>query len=108
MRVTVRWTDADCSVHRATARLLPGAPVGTRLTVWTDDADRVVPEPLGRTEAALQADLTDILVGPLAAGAIWAGGRLLRAALVRRRLNEWAEEWKRVGPEWRDLSGGRG
>ncbi|MEU1462815.1 hypothetical protein ABZ467_19440 [Streptomyces sp. NPDC005727] len=107
-RVTVRWTDADGSVHRATARLLPGAPVGTRLTVWTDDADRVVPQPLGRTEAALQADLTGILVGPLAAGAIWAGGRLLRAALVRRRLTEWDEEWKRVGPEWRNLSGGRG
>lgn len=106
--VTVRWTDAVGSVHQTQAKVLPGAPAGTRLTVWTDNADRVVAEPLGGTEAALQAALTGILVGPLAAGAIWAGGRLLRAALVRRRLTEWDEEWKRVGPEWRNLSGGRG
>ncbi|MGW1587739.1 Rv1733c family protein [Streptomyces sp. NPDC002386] len=106
--VTVRWTDADGSVHQDKAKVLPGAPAGTRLTVWADNADRVVPEPLGRTAAAVQADLTGILFGPLAAGAIWAGGHLLRAVLVRRRLTEWDEEWKRVGPEWRNLSGGRG
>ncbi|MFJ9733368.1 hypothetical protein ACIRUL_18760 [Streptomyces sp. NPDC101171] len=106
--VAVRWTDAAGSVHQARTKMLPDALAGTRLTVWTDGADRVVAKPLGRTEAAVQAALTGVLFGPLAAGTIWAGGRLLRAELVRRRLTEWDEEWKRVGPEWRKLSGGRG
>ncbi|MEU2554569.1 hypothetical protein ABZ589_23275 [Streptomyces sp. NPDC013313] len=108
VRATVRWTDAGGSVHRATARVLPNALAGTRLTVWADTAGRVVPEPLSRTEAALQAGLTGILVGPLVGAAFWGGGRLLQAALLRRRLTEWDEEWKRVGPEWRKFSGGRG
>ncbi|MFE3638605.1 hypothetical protein [Streptomyces sp. NPDC059168] len=106
--VTVRWTGADGAVHQGRARVLPGAAAGTRLTVWTDRAGQVVAEPLSGAEAAFQAALTGILVGPLAAGTIWVGGRLLRAALVHRRLAEWDEEWKRVGPEWRKLSGGRG
>ncbi|MFE9449960.1 hypothetical protein [Streptomyces sp. NPDC006739] len=105
---TVRWTDADGSVHQGRAKVLPGVPVGTRLTVWTDRTGQVVPHPAGEGEAALQAVLTGVLVASLAGTAVWAGGWLVRTGLVRRRLAEWDEEWKRVGPEWRNFSGGRG
>lgn len=32
----------------------------------------------------------------------------MRGRLLRRRLAEWGEEWRQVGPEWRNLSGGKG
>ncbi|MFI9809210.1 hypothetical protein ACIHEJ_33515 [Streptomyces sp. NPDC052301] len=105
---TVRWTGADGSVHTGLAKIFPGAPVGSRLTVWTDRTGRIVSPPPSGTEATLQAVLTGALVAPLAGATAWAGGRLIRARLLRRRLAEWDEEWKQVGPEWRNLSGGKG
>ncbi|MFJ7903124.1 hypothetical protein ACIQ6V_21955 [Streptomyces sp. NPDC096198] len=106
--VTVRWTGADGAVHTGLAKIFQGAPVGTRLTVWTDRAGRIVSPPADGTEATLQAVLTGALVAPLTGATVWAGGRLIRSRLLRRRLAEWDEEWKRIGPEWRNLSGGQG
>ncbi|MFF4833509.1 hypothetical protein [Streptomyces sp. NPDC001315] len=105
---TVRWTDADGSVHQGRATVVPGAPAGTRLTVWTDPTGRVVAQPASTAEATLQAALTGILVASLTGATVWAGGWLVRTGLVRRRLAEWDEEWKRVGPGWENFSGGRG
>jgi hypothetical protein len=59
-------------------------------------------------EATLQVVLTGALVAPLAGATVWAGGRLIRERLLRRRLAEWDQEWKRIGPEWRNRSGGKG
>ncbi|GGN79792.1 hypothetical protein GCM10011579_064650 [Streptomyces albiflavescens] len=104
----VGWTDAQGSAHHDRAKVVPGAPAGTRLTVWTDRTGRVVSEPASAGEAKLQAYLTGVLVASLTGATVWGGGWLVRTGLVRRRLAEWDEEWKRVGPEWRNLSGGRG
>lgn len=101
-----RWTGPDGSVHTDRAKVFPGAPAGTRVTVWADRAGRSVPPPASRAEGMLQTVLTGTLVAQVTGTAVWAGGWLVRGALVRRRLTEWDEEWKRVGPEWRNFSGG--
>ncbi|MDQ0989165.1 hypothetical protein [Streptomyces sp. V3I7] len=105
---TVRWRSADGTVHTGRAEVDAGARAGSRVTVWTDRADRMVPRPLTETESAVQAALTGVLVAPITGAMVWTGGRLVRGCLFRRRLAEWDAEWKRVEPQWRNLSGGRG
>jgi hypothetical protein len=104
----VRWTDADGSVHTDRAKVSPGVPAGSRVTVWTNPADRVVPAPLAGSAADLQAALTGVLVGPAAGALVWSAGWLVRGRLIRRRMAEWDAEWKQIGPRWGNLSGGRG
>ncbi|GGJ06566.1 Rv1733c family protein [Streptomyces brasiliensis] len=105
---TVRWTTRDGSVHTDQAQVEPGTAAGSRVTVWTNSTNRIVSPPLSPMESQLQAALTGAVVAPAAGALAWAGGRLIRARLIKRRLAEWDEEWKRVGPQWRKLSGGRG
>ncbi|MFI9424026.1 hypothetical protein ACIG54_10760 [Streptomyces achromogenes] len=105
---TVRWTDAAGSVRTDQVKVAPGAPPGSRVTVWTDPSGRVVPAPVTGTAADVQAALTGALVAPAAGALVWGGVRLLRGSLIRRRMAEWDEEWKQVGPRWGNLSGGVG
>ncbi|MBL1082504.1 hypothetical protein JK359_11005 [Streptomyces actinomycinicus] len=104
----VRWTDPDGSVHTDRAKVVPGAPAGSHVTVWTNQADRVVAAPVTGSAADLQAALTGVLVAPSAGAMIWAAGWVVRGRLIRRRMAEWDEEWKQIGPRWGNLSGGRG
>ncbi|WEO99400.1 hypothetical protein A6P39_038160 [Streptomyces sp. FXJ1.172] len=105
---TVRWTDAHGRVHTDRAKVAPGDPVGSRVTVWTNSADRVVSPPVTGAAADIQAALTGVLVAPSAGAAVWLAGWGVRARLIRRRMAEWDEEWKQIGPRWGNLSGGRG
>ncbi|MFJ7149193.1 hypothetical protein ACIQVT_13485 [Streptomyces sp. NPDC100445] len=105
---SVRWTDPDGSVHTDRTKVLPGRPAGTPVTVWTNQADRIVPAPVTGAGADLQAALTGALVAPSAGAAVWGVGWVVRSRLIRRRMAEWDEEWKQIGPRWGNLSGGRG
>ncbi|MET7288015.1 hypothetical protein [Streptomyces sp. NPDC005573] len=105
---TVRWTSPDGTVRTDRAKVLAGAPAGSPVTVWTDGSGRTVHAPDSAGEAMLQTVLTGTLVAQLGGATVWAGGWVLRTTLVRRRLAEWDAEWRKVGPEWRNLSGGRG
>ncbi|MFB7993049.1 hypothetical protein ACFC4G_09480 [Streptomyces sp. NPDC056002] len=104
----VRWTGADGAVHTGRAKVSPKAPAGTRVTVWTDGKGRVVPAPATGAEVALQEALACALVAPPVAAAVWGTGWVARNRLIRRRMAEWGEEWKQIGPQWGNLSGGRG
>ncbi|MBX7548081.1 hypothetical protein ABZX95_10450 [Streptomyces sp. NPDC004232] len=104
----VRWTDAHGAVHTDRAKIVPGAPAGSRITVWTNSANRVVSPPVTGAAADLQAALTGALVAPTAGAAVWVVGWGVRTRLIRRRMAEWDEEWKHIGPRWGNLSGGRG
>ena len=104
----VRWTDADGSVHRGQAKVFPGAPVGTHVKVWTTRGQRVVFAPVTGAAATLEAAMAGALVAPAAGAAVWGMGRVVRGRLIRRRMAEWDVEWRRVGPRWGNLSGGRG
>ncbi|MFF4352999.1 hypothetical protein [Streptomyces sp. NPDC001530] len=96
----VRWTAADGSPHAGQARVYAGSTAGTPVTVWTDPDGRLVSRPATASQARLRASLVGILVGVSAAGVPFVGGRLLRGRLERRRMEQWDEEWERVGPLW--------
>ncbi|MEV5875364.1 hypothetical protein AB0L75_14250 [Streptomyces sp. NPDC052101] len=96
----VRWTDVDGSVHMGQAKVFPGAPPGTRVALWTDPKDRVVSAPVTGGVATLQAVMTGVLVAPAVGCVVWGAGRVVRTQLIRRRMAEWDEEWKQIGPRW--------
>ncbi|MER6084976.1 hypothetical protein [Streptomyces sp. NPDC001833] len=106
--VTVRWTASDGSAHSGSAKAVPTATAGSRLQVWVDRGERVAAAPTSRSEATLDAVAAAALVAPLAATAVWGAGWGLRGRLMRRRLAEWDAEWREIGPQWRNFSGGKG
>ncbi|MFG3292916.1 hypothetical protein ACGF3G_29440 [Streptomyces sp. NPDC048179] len=106
--VTVHWTAADGSVHTGRAKVSPTATAGSRVQVWANRGGQLVAAPPSRAESTFEAVATGALVGQLTATVVYGGGWLLRRRLLRQRLAEWDEEWRRVGPQWRNFSGGKG
>jgi hypothetical protein len=106
--VTVRWTAADGSTHTGRAKALPTATAGSRLQAWADHSERLVAAPPSTAESTFSAVVAGALVAQLTATAVWGSGWMLRRRLFRQRLADWDAEWQRVGPQWRNLSGGKG
>jgi hypothetical protein len=96
----VRWTAADGSVHTGQARVEPASSTGTTVTVWTDSDGLLVTKPATESEARLRSALIGVLMGVSTAGVSFMGGRVLRGRLERRRMDQWDEEWERIGPLW--------
>lgn len=101
--VPVRWKATNGDVRTDLAKVIPGAPVGTRITAWTDPSGRRVSAPVTGTATTLQAGLIGALVAPAAGAAVWAAGWVVRTRLIRRRTAEWGQEWKQAGPQWGNL-----
>ena len=104
----VRWTTADGVTRTARTKVQPDVPAGTRVTAWADSTGDLVAEPPTATQAKLEVAGTGVLVASGVGSTVFAGGWLVRRRLLRRRLAEWDAEWRRVGPQWRNLSGGKG
>jgi hypothetical protein len=96
----VRWTASDGSVRTGQTRVAPASAVDSPVMVWTDADGRMVTRPATRSEARLRSSLIGAVVGVTAAGVPFVGGRFARGRLERRRMEEWDEEWERVGPLW--------
>ncbi|WP_406443436.1 hypothetical protein OHB00_43465 [Streptomyces sp. NBC_00631] len=106
--VTVRWTDAAGTTRTGLAKALPTARAGSRVQVWVNREERPVGAPPSQAEVMCESLATAALLSPLVAGAVWGGGWVVRRRLMRRRLAEWDAEWRRIGPQWRNFSGGKG
>ncbi|MEU6806796.1 Rv1733c family protein [Streptomyces neyagawaensis] len=96
----VRWAAPDGSTREGQARVDPDDVVGTPVTVWTDALGRLVTEPAGEAQARLRAGLVGGLAGIFVAAVPFAGGRVVRGRLERRRMDQWDEEWERIAPLW--------
>ncbi|MFJ8114286.1 hypothetical protein [Streptomyces sp. NPDC096132] len=105
---TVRWTTADGRAHTARTKVDPDATTGTRVTAWADRTGALVPDPPTATQRVVQVVGTGVLAASGTGGTVLAGGWLIRRRLLSRRLAEWDAEWRHVGPQWRNLSGGKG
>ncbi|MFG2937014.1 hypothetical protein [Streptomyces sp. NPDC048282] len=106
--VTVRWTAADGSVHTGRAKALPTAAAGSQVRVWANRGEALVAEPPGKAESTFEGVVAGTLAAQLTVTVGYGTGRLIRHRLLDRRLAEWDTEWRRIGPQWRNLSGGRG
>ncbi|MFJ9566204.1 hypothetical protein ACIRQQ_40000 [Streptomyces fuscichromogenes] len=108
MWVTVRWTAADGSVHTGRATAKPTATAGSRVQVWANRSELLVAAPPGKAESTFEAVAAGALVAQLTVAVVYGGGWLVRRRLLRQRLVEWDDEWRRVSPQWRNFSGGKG
>lgn len=96
----VRWTAADGTEHQGQARVDAASLTGTPVTVWTDPEGLLVTRPATESQARLRAGLVGGLAGVCVAAMPYVGGRLVRSRLERRRMDQWDEEWERIGPLW--------
>jgi hypothetical protein len=101
----VHWAAADGSPRAGQARVPGGSAEGTPVTVWTDRDGQLVTRPATVSQARLRASLVGLLMGVSVAGVPFVGGRLVRERLERRRMEQWDEDWLRVGPLWGRMTG---
>jgi hypothetical protein len=99
--VLVSWRGIDGIEHVATAEV-PPRPAGATVTVWVDDAGRVVADP---AERSAEAWAFGISAGLTVVALTWALLTLLWSAVCRVttacNAAGWAREWARVEPRWR-------
>ncbi|MFJ9737139.1 hypothetical protein [Streptomyces sp. NPDC101166] len=91
----VDWTAPDGSPHSGQVRVAPGSTVGTPVTIWTDRQGRLVTKPTTADQARVRAALVGVLAGAGAATLPFAGARVLRTRLERRRTDQWDTDWAR-------------
>jgi hypothetical protein len=94
---TVRWKAPDGSLHADRAAVPPSSRAGNRITVWTDKHGALVSKPLSRGQAELQVAMSGALATVGAGGLVLAGAWIVRVRMDRRRLDQWAAEWKHLG-----------
>lgn len=96
----VRWTGADGVERTGMVPVEPGRTEGTSVVVWTDGAERLLPEPPTRVQAAVRSAVTGAMAALVFGACVVAAACAVRASLDRHRMKRWAAEWERVGPRW--------
>ncbi|MFG3120080.1 hypothetical protein ACGF4C_37695 [Streptomyces sp. NPDC048197] len=102
-KAEVRWKAPDGGARTGWISVIPHASAGTRVPLWTSARGDLVSQPPDRSSAMLQAGVAGVGATVAVGGVVWAGARILRALLERRRLRQWALEWERADT----LRGGR-
>lgn len=99
--VKVRWTAPDGTGRTGRAEAGAGDKAGSVVTVWTDDAGRLISEPPGGADARFQTVMAGLTVAAATGGTVVLGGWLVRSRIRQRRSEEWEAEWRQVEPLWR-------
>jgi len=95
-----RWTAPDGQERTGQIFVSSGAPAGSTVMVWVNQAGQLTDSPLDASQVANRADLSEVLaVAGLALALIVTGG-LVHWALGRRRLAAWDADWLATGPRW--------
>jgi hypothetical protein len=100
VRTEVRWTDADGSVHHGSTLVDAGREAGSKVRIWADAEEKLAPAPATPSEAAVYAALLATATACCLGGMTYAVGRRSLRRLGRRRIEQWGQEWERVGPQW--------
>ena len=77
-----------------------GAPAGSTVMVWVNQAGQLADSPLDASQVASRAQLSEVLAVAGLAVALTATGWLVRWTLNRRRLAAWDADWLAKGPRW--------
>ncbi|MEU4464048.1 hypothetical protein AB0G20_10065 [Streptomyces sp. NPDC024017] len=92
----VRWTAPDGSTHREEARVPPGAPAESTISVWVNRSGDLTTPPVSSGEAWLHTAMGGALAGAFAGCAVLGATWLIHLALDRRRIAQWGAEWERI------------
>ncbi|MHC3472733.1 Rv1733c family protein [Streptomyces sp. 7R007] len=99
-RVTVRWTDAAGTAHRARASVAAGTRAGDTVDVWFDARGRTVPPPPGASAIWQHTVTMGVCAAAGAAAVVLLGHCAVRRVSTGHRLTEWEREWARTEPQW--------
>jgi uncharacterized membrane protein YphA (DoxX/SURF4 family) len=95
-----RWKAPDGQVRTGQVFVFSGAPVGSRVMVWVNQAGQLTDSPLQASQVTGRTDMARALAVIGLAVTLIILGLAGRWALDRRRLARWDAEWLATGPRW--------
>jgi hypothetical protein len=95
------WWRAPDGVRRiGQVPALEGSPPGATVTVWVDADGKLAAPPLRLSQVQYQAVLAGVLAVIAVAMVLWEAGLFAHCMVERRRLADWDDEWRALGPKW--------
>jgi hypothetical protein len=98
--VRARWTAPDGAARTGEVSALTGTPRGSTVPIWTDRDGRALGPPLRPGQVRSQALLAAVVAPLVLAFALITAGMLVHQGMERRRLTDWAADWRVTGPQW--------
>ena len=98
--VPARWKAPDGQVRSGQIFVPAGAPAGSTVAVWVNQAGQLTDSPLQPSQVTGRAEMARVLAVAALAVALIVVGWAVRRALDRRRLAAWDAEWLATGPRW--------
>ena len=95
-----RWKAPDGQVRTGQIFVSSGAPAGSTVMVWVNQAGQLTDSPLQQSQVTGRADMARALAVAALAAALSIAGLVGRWALDRRRLTAWDAEWQATEPRW--------
>jgi hypothetical protein len=95
-----RWKAPDGQVRTGQVFVSSGAPAGSTVMVWVNQAGQLTDSPLQQSQVTGRADMARALAVAALAAALSIVGLAGRWALDRRRLTAWDAEWQATEPRW--------
>jgi hypothetical protein len=95
-----RWKAPDGQTRTGQVFVPSGAPAGSTVTVWVNQAGQLTDSPLQYSQVTGRVDVARVLAVAALAVTLIVVGWAARWALDRRRLAAWDAEWLATGPRW--------
>jgi len=95
-----RWKAPDGQTRTGQVFVLSGAPAGSTVMIWTDQAGQLTDSPLQHSQVTGRADMARVLAVAALAVTLIILGLAGRWALDRRRLAAWDTDWLATEPRW--------
>ena len=95
-----RWKAPDGQVRTGQIFAPSGAPAGSTVMVWVNQAGQLTDSPLQTSQVTGRADMARALAVAALAVVLGIVGLVGRWALDRRRLTAWDAEWLATEPRW--------
>ncbi|GAB2861969.1 Rv1733c family protein [Lentzea nigeriaca] len=98
--VLARWRLRDGTTREGVVQAHYDAKSGARVPVWIDESGRVTEPPMTSEGAAVNAIILAFLLWSAVTGAMALLYLATRFTHKRIRLRQWANEWRRIAPDW--------
>jgi hypothetical protein len=95
-----RWKAPDGQTHTGQVFVTSGAPAGSTVTVWVNQAGQLTDSPLQHSQVTGRSQMARMLAVVAFGVTLIMVGWAARWALDRRRLAAWGAEWLATGPRW--------
>ena len=97
---SARWKAPDGQVRTGQIFVLGGAPAGSTVMIWVNQAGQPTDSPLQHSQVTGRAVMAQVLAVAALAVVLIIVGWAARWALDRHRLAAWDAEWLATGPRW--------